>query len=88
MADGKYASDNAETHCVFYYGNSATKRLEANYVEGKKNGLIKEYYQNGLIKSTGNYLFGNKHDKKFQEFNESGESSESNESHLFLFIIY
>lgn len=75
MADGKYASDNAETHCVFYYGNSATKRLEANYVEGKKNGLIKEYYQNGLIKSTGNYLFGNKHDKKFQEFNESGELS-------------
>jgi len=58
---------------TFFYSNSPIKRLEGTYIDGKKNGLFKEFYSTGLVKSVGQYQQNLKHDKKFQEFTENGD---------------
>ena len=42
----------------YYYGSDGALRFEANYKAGKREGLVKFYYQNGNLESEENYENG------------------------------
>ena len=47
-------------------------RKEVNYIDGKKEGLWEEYYDNGQLKAKGVYKEG-KEDGTWEVFNEQGQ---------------
>lgn len=66
-----YDPDNGKK-TDYYYGN--TKQAEYTMVNGKMNGALKVYYENGRLKKTGNYKNGFA-SGKFTEYDENGNKT-------------
>ena len=52
-----------------YYGRNDLLLYEGEYLNGKRNGKGKEYYNNGKIKFEGEYLNGKRNGKGKQYYN-------------------
>lgn len=57
-----FGGDNEvkQGHHVINYDNSTRKRLEINYIDGKKDGIAREYYKSGKLKQEISYVMGSK----------------------------
>jgi hypothetical protein len=60
---------------------------EFNYIDGKKNGLYRSYYESGQLWRKYNYIDG-RYIKKYEEYSESGELKELYYYNKYNYIIY
>ena len=66
---GKYRKDGKNGKVREYIINTDKLRFEGEYLNGKRNGKGKEYYNDGKLRFEGNYLNGKKWNGKGYNIN-------------------
>ena len=72
LLSGIYIKYESEVEVKEYYGDTGNLRFEGEYLNGKRNGKGKEYYENGYLMFEGEYLNGkrNGNGKEYYYFND------------------
>ena len=56
-----------KNNCRIYFNYFGEFLYEGDYLNGKRNGKGKEYYNNGKQKFEGKYLNGNRNGKEYND---------------------
>jgi uncharacterized protein len=79
---GKWKPLKKDGPWIEYFTGTKIKKYEVTYMNDKKNGEFREYYQNGKIKAEGKYL-NDKMNDQWKFYNQDG-SLDENKSGLYM----